>query len=345
MSVASRNPFDLLSDETPGTQAPSTKAASEQPLATGTPSTRGSQKARGGPASRGGRYYQRGSGAAGSGPRDQPDQAEDSPREGKRNGEERGRGRGRGGRGRGDRGRGERGRGGYSRPFDDKHSKTGKTDTEKKVNQGWGSDEGKTELKAEEDGSKDAAAEAPTNDWGNDGAAAADAAWAAPDPAEPSGEAAQGATPAEARRDRDEEDNTLTLEQYLAQKKAIASVPQLEGRKANDGDDELFKDAVQVLKGSDDEAYFSGKPKAASKRPKKEDGKGRQYILFDGEFADRPSRGGRGGRGGDRGRDSRDGRGRGRGSRGRGRGDFYGANGSADRQVDVADQSAFPSLS
>ncbi|THH06922.1 hypothetical protein EW145_g3741 [Phellinidium pouzarii] len=336
MSVASRNPFDILSDAVPETPAPSSKTSNAQPAVTAAPATRGGQKGRSGPASRGGRYYQRGGGAASSAARDQPEQAEDSARDGKRNSEERerGRGRGRGGRGRG----GDRGRGGQVRPFDDRHSKTSKSDTEKKVSQAWGSDEGKAELKAEEDGLKDAAADVPTNDWGNEGAAAADDAWGIPAPVETA--KAADAAPAETRRNREEEeeDNTLTLDQYLARQreKSVPVVPQLESRKANDGDDALWKDAVKVVKGEEEEAYFAGKPKAFKSRPKAKEEK--KIIEINAQF-DRPSRGGRGGRGGDRDR------GRGRGGRGRGRGEFHGANGNGSRQVDVADESAFPSLS
>ncbi|KAH8120355.1 hypothetical protein DFH11DRAFT_1559708 [Phellopilus nigrolimitatus] len=346
MSVASRNPFDLLSDESPSAPAPTTTSAKEQPTTTEVPSTRGGQKGRTGPASRGGRYYPRG-GAANSGAREQPE-AEESPREGKRAVEEGGRGRGRGGRGRGDRGdRGRSGGAGRGRPFD-KHSATGKTDSDRKVHQGWGGDEASTELKAEEDGSKDAAAEVPTNnDWANDGAAAAaDDPWGTPAPVEPAAEASQDAAPAEARHAREEEeDNTLTLDEYHAQQKekAAALIPQLEPRRPNDGDDGLFKDAVQVLKGEDGEAYFAPKPKNVKQRTKQKEEK--VVIEIDGHF-ERPSRGGRGGRGGDRGSDrgSRGG-GRGRGGRGRGRGEFSGANGNGNfRQVDVDDKSAFPTL-
>ena len=138
------------------------------------------------------------------------------------------------------------------------------SDSDKKIHQGWGGDEGKSELKAEEDGSKDAFAESPKptgddNAWGapaNDGDG-----WGAP-PAD-FGTPAQEDTPAETRRGKEEEeDNTLTLDQYLAQQKEKASdvVPKLENvRQANDGAENLFKDAIQVVKGGDEDSYFAGK--------------------------------------------------------------------------------------
>ena len=204
-------------------------------------------------------------------------------------------GRGRG-RGRGERGRG--GRGGRGRPFD-KHSQTGKTyvpptpsptalppslthspaprsDSGKKVSQGWGADEGEPELKAETAAANDASAEAAT-EWG---AAPAADSWGEPVPtstttdAAPTGDAAGGAEGEKddgARRAREaaveEEDNTLTLDQYLKQKQELNIVPKLETRKANEGDDSIWKDAVALSK-KDEEAgaYFVGKVSARAVR-------------------------------------------------------------------------------
>lgn len=243
------------------------------------------------------------------------------------------------------------------------------SDTEKKVSQGWGADEGEAELKAETAGEGDAAADAlsPSADasgWGVPAAGGADE-WAVPTTEETP--APEGEKPAEGRRGRDrepeEEDNTLTLDEYLKQQKEkeLAAVPKLEPRKANEGDDSIWKDAVLVNKKDEDEsAYFVGgkvripllvcttsklmnlpllksKSAAPKARAKKEE---KVYIEIDARF-ERPARGGRGGRGGDRGDRGGDrARGRGRGG-GRGR-----ANGnSAAPTVDVDDQSAFPSLS
>ncbi len=135
------------------------------------------------------------------------------------------------------------------------------SDSEKKVGQGWGHEEGNAELKDETAGETDAKAEAgapaegawgaeTTADWGapaTDAAAAGDAA--ADDKAE-----------GRPRREVEEEDNTLTLEEYLKQKKDLELVPKLETRKANEGDDSIWKDAIPVTKKDEEEdAYFVGK--------------------------------------------------------------------------------------
>ncbi|KAI0094660.1 hypothetical protein BDY19DRAFT_901792 [Irpex rosettiformis] len=334
MSVASKNAFALLEDDSsrPSTPAP---AAAKAAAATPAPAaaTRGTQKSRGGPASRGGRYYQRG--GKSSGPRDgqngdvaAEDATGDVPR---KRFEGEGRGRGRGGRGRG----GERGRGGRGRPFD-KHSATGKTDSEKKVGQGWGHEEGSAELKDETAGETDAKVEAGAPAEGGWGAETSTDAWGAPTEGAATGEAAaDDKADGRPRREPEEEDNTLTLEEYLKQKKELELVPKLETRKANEGDDSIWKDAIAVTKKDDDEdAYFVGKTKSAPKaRTKKEE---KVFLEIDARF-ERPQRGGRGGRGGDRGDRPRGGRGRG----GRGRG----ANGNTGGPtLNVADETAFPSL-
>ena len=163
------------------------------------------------------------------------------------------------------------------------------SDSDKKIHNGWGGDDGNAELKAEQAATIDAAAESGgTNDWaapaadapaGDWGAPAADASagdWGAPavdtsagDWGAPPQDAAPGQSPdaektdGARRRDRnpEEEDNTLTLDQYLAQQKEKenALLPKLETRKANDGaEDTIFNDATRLEKG-EGEAYFSGK--------------------------------------------------------------------------------------
>lgn len=141
------------------------------------------------------------------------------------------------------------------------------SDSEKKVSQGWGADEGEAELKAETAGEGDAAADAlsPSADasgWGVPAASGADD-WAVPTTEETP--APEGEKPSEGRRGRDrepeEEDNTLTLDEYLKQQKEreLAAIPKLEPRKANEGDDSIWKDAVLVNKKDEDEsAYFVG---------------------------------------------------------------------------------------
>ncbi|KAK7463615.1 hypothetical protein VKT23_006958 [Stygiomarasmius scandens] len=324
MSVASRNPFALLDEGSRPASPPPKASAPPAPV----PQRGTAQKSRGGPASRGGKYYARGGGAR-SAVRDSPaeDATDSAPR--KFDGE-RGRGRGRGG------GRGAP-RGGR-RQFD-RHSATGKTDSDKKIHQGWGGDDGTRELQDETIATVDAAAEAasPAADtWGAEANASADA-WGSSD-APPADGSAPDSKPEGRPRREEEEDNTLTLDQYMAQQKEkeLGSVPKLETRKANEGTDgNIWKDVVPLEKSGED-AYFVGKGKAAPKaRAKKEE---KVFLEIDARF-ERPSRGGPRGRGGgDRGRGG--GRGRGRGGANNGR-----TNGASAATVNVDDETAFPSLS
>ncbi|KAI0271368.1 hypothetical protein BC834DRAFT_859159 [Gloeopeniophorella convolvens] len=342
--VAHKNPFAILGDDS--SDAPTTTPASKKADAPAAQPTRTAAKSKG-PASRGGRYYPRG----GKAPRDSAQDGQDEPAVGDDGAKKRceypsshsstdpfsysptvdGEGRGRGrGRGRGDRGRGR------GRPFD-RHSQTGKTDSDKKVHQSWGGDEGGDELKAEEGGKTDAQVEgaaAATDDWG---AAAAAEDWGAT-PAEgdaaPAADAEKGAEGRRPReREPEEEDNTISYDQYLAQLKeaAAAAVPKLEGvREANEGDDDVWRDAVQRKKSEEEDAYFVGKTKTSTKA--RTEKKEKVFIEIDARF-DRPNRGGRG-----RGTIER-GRGRGRGAPRGGR-----TNGSP-AAVNVDDETAFPSLS
>jgi len=369
MSVATRNPFALLDDDEPAEpiQPPQTEVADVSPQ-----TNRPTQKSRGGPASRGAKYYPRGGKPSNPGD-ESAAAADDSQRkfEGPReNGRDRGRGRGRGGDGRG-------GGGGGRRPYD-KHSQTGKTDSDKKVHQGWGGDDGNTEFKTEQAATVDAAVESGANNWNADpaevdwagtatDATAVDAwastapdttavdAWAstAPDavlaadawavPSDPVAAADNDKPEGRPRRDREpeEEDNTLTLSQYLAQQKGKESaIPKLENtRKANEGaSDDLWKDVVPLSKNEEEDAYFVGKSKSAPKaRPKKEE---KIYLEIEARF-DRPERSGRGrGRGdrGDRGGD------RGRGSRGSRGVPKTGGRQNGGTYINIDDQAAFPSL-
>lgn len=160
------------------------------------------------------------------------------------------------------------------------------SDSDKKIHNGWGGDDGNAELKAEQAATFDAAAESgglndwaapaetPAGDWG----APADTSggdWAAPadtsagDWGAPSQDTAQGQPPdaekpdSARRRDRDpeEEDNTLTLDQYLAQQKEKenALLPKLETRKANEGTEDAIWDGATRLEKGEGDAYFSGK--------------------------------------------------------------------------------------
>lgn len=141
------------------------------------------------------------------------------------------------------------------------------SDTEKRVHQSWGGDDGPTELKDETAAVTDAAAD--SNDWGVAATdAPADDPWGAPiaadafAPTEPERERGEGRPRREREpREPEEEDNTLTLEQYLAQKQESTVIPKLEAvRKANEGaDDNIWKDAVPIQKNEEEDAYFVGK--------------------------------------------------------------------------------------
>ncbi|KAF8642329.1 hypothetical protein AX16_009598 [Volvariella volvacea WC 439] len=319
MSVATKNPFAILdaenaSDFSSPAPAPKETAAPPAPA-------RGAQRSRGGPAARGGKYYSRGGGNK-STPRDQNQSgAEEPPAEHQRKFE--------GGRGRG-RGRGNQGGGrGRGRQFD-RHSATGKTDSDKKIHQSWGGDDGKTELKVEQAATVDAAAEG-SGDWGAGENTAADWGTPAADAPAAEGDKLERERPPRKEREPEEEDNTLTFDQYLAkQKEKESAVPKIESiRKANEGAGaDIWKDVVPLQKTEEEEAYYVGKGKAAPKaRNKKEE---KVFLEIDARF-ERPDRGRGRGRGGDRGR------GRGRGGRGGAR-----QNGPA---LNVDDETAFPSLS
>lgn len=227
------------------------------------------------------------------------------------------RGRGRGGE-RGGRGRGGKARG---RQFD-RHSGTGREETEKSQRLGQGGLDGASEVKNEEGAKADAKADAKNyaKEDQEDAAAAAAAARAA----------------------EEEEAKTLTLDQYLASQKekreklaAPAAPRELEADEQSYG---------QKLERNENLEYFAGQGKKAAAAPKAH--KTKQTIEFEPRYdAPQPSRGGRSDRGrGDRGRGGARGRGdRGRGgARGSGRG--RGAARSSGPVVNLKDESAFPSL-
>lgn len=114
-------------------------------------------------------------------------------------------------------------------------------DTEKAEAAGWGAEEGKSELQAEVLGEDDAKAAA-----------------AAATPVE----GAQTPAYERAPREEEEEDNTQTYDEYLAEQAAkklsLAALPA--ARAANEGADESqWKDAVlRARKGEADEEWFLG---------------------------------------------------------------------------------------
>lgn len=244
---------------------------------------------------------------------------------------ERGGGRGgdyreRGGRGGGRGGRGGRGSGrGGGRQFD-RHSGTGREETEKSVRQGWGGVDGASAQKQEQGAKEDAKHEAEQN--------------AQEDAADKKAER-------EAAQPEPEQDKTLTLDEYL--KSQAEKRPQLAASAPRTvQEDESYG---QRLDRGEGESYFAGtEKKTSAPRPRKE----KQLVEIDPVYTS-PSMsrgsgngprgggrgGGRGGRGGARG-----GRGNGRGGRGSGRGGRSGGRGGNQGPVvNLADENAFPSLS
>jgi len=213
-------------------------------------------------------------------------------------------------------------------------------DSQKKVEHGWGADDGEAELNAEQQGEKDAQDE--ENAPQTPAAEKADGGWGAAE-----GEATVApAAPVE----EEEEEITKSYDEYLAERAATqnSTFGKKEGRQVNN---ETVEGTQFRREGIDD--FFSGKEKAAKARTttKKE----KVFIEFDGQFASpagAPSgdRGGRGGRGGDRGRGGRGGgRGGERGARGTGAGRGAPRGRAAPRggrsgAVDANDEKAFPAL-
>lgn len=225
--------------------------------------------------------------------------------------------------------------GGERRQFERRSG--GYQDSQKKVESGWGANEGSAELSAEVEGEKDAADEetAPQTP-----AAEGDGGRGASD--EPTAAATGFGDDAEETPEEPEEVQK-SYEEYLAEKAAAAlEFGKKEVRQVSEA---ALEGTAFVREGIVD--FFSGKEKTTTKaaKPKKE----KVFIEVDGQFArpasDRPTRGGdrgRGGRGGGRGGD--------RGGRGRGaprgaRGGFGGANSRGGAQgLNSTDEKAFPAL-
>lgn len=199
-------------------------------------------------------------------------------------------------------------------------------DSQKKVEQGWGSNEGTAELTAEVQGEKDAQAE--------ETAPGTPAAEDAPV------EAAAEETPEEP------EEVQKSYDDFLAEKAAAAfAFGKKEGRQVNA---ETVEGKAFVREGIDD--FFAGKEKTAAAKTKAAK-KEKVYIEVDGQFAqpagsrppreDRPQRGGRGG-----GRGRGEGRGRGAPRGGAGRGAFGGNSNarSGAAAANISDEKAFPAL-
>jgi plasminogen activator inhibitor 1 RNA-binding protein len=260
----------------------------------------------------------------------------------------------------------------------------------KQTDQGWGAPTGDAEWGDEKAGQDIASQEIKEGGWDGDAqapgfkdtAAPAEGAWDAGNNGAPGfteNSAAEGGAPAESAEPAEPEDHHKSYADYLAEQatKKMAALGVLEPRPANEGSkqDKKWKNAKELTKSGDEEAYFEGAgEKARRERDRQRNAK--EKVDLDYSFKE-PSRGSeRGGRGRGRGdRGDRGGRGRGRGGgdfsdrgdregahrgrgegfqrrgdrgergehRGRGRGRGRGEGGEAAPVV-ISDENAFPSL-
>ncbi|KAI5847853.1 hypothetical protein DFP73DRAFT_572360 [Morchella snyderi] len=228
---------------------------------------------------------------------------------------------------------GGRGRGG--RRQYDRHSQTGRVDTEKQVGQGWGANKGTKEwddeLAGVELAQKDAA-----------GADSADpnAVPASEDPA-----AAEGGATAEVPEEVEEVHKTY--DEYLAElaQRQADLGPPTEVRRPNEGgNDKKWAAAKEFSR--EEGAYFVGESRDKTRNRER---KTKQILDIEPRYVE-PRDAGRGGARGGRGRGGdRGGRGRGerapRGDRdGDRRGDYRGTGKSSTGTPNLDDTSAFPSL-
>jgi len=225
------------------------------------------------------------------------------------------------------------GRGGFrgrGREFD-RHSGTGKYDSEKKETVGWGE-----QTTAWEEGEKNVAAEA-----------ASDAIEAEVK--------AEDETTDHSTYKPEPEEIVKTLDEYFAERAAKSlSVSLPEARQPNEGsDDSTWKDAVPLEEEEDEDVFIVGKEQAH--RLKNKNKKEKVFLEIEQRFTPRPGggggrgRSGRGGPGGGPGsgldgetRSERPPRGAYRGTRSGGRVGRH-SNG-VGAEVDVDDVEAFPSL-
>ena len=245
------------------------------------------------------------------------------------------------------------------------------SDHVKQADQSWGAPTGNSELHDEQAGEAIAKAEekeeGAAGGWDSGGAGTGngwDDGGAAPLPddadgtAPPNGAAPSSVDPTSAVKEpeADQADNSKSYADYMAEqaeKKLKLGAPELKARKPNEGTQakKEWENAKPISKEVEEGNFMSGLgkgEKAKRERAKKE----KQTLDVDLRYVE-PSRGSgeRGGRGrgrGDRGEFRGRGRGRGDGSRSRGAGGFRGGRGGGgpreSGQVNVEDQSAFPSL-
>ncbi|KAL0632971.1 hypothetical protein Q9L58_008129 [Maublancomyces gigas] len=243
--------------------------------------------------------------------------------------------------GRGGRGGGGGGGGGGGRQYD-RHSQTGRVDTDKQVGQGWGANKGTNEWDDERAGEelaqKDAAGienQDPSTAPAETPAAEVETIEEVPEP-EP-------------------EEIVKTYDEYLAElaQRQADLGPPVEVRRPNEGSsNKKWATAKELSRKEEEEGdYFIGESKDKARNRER---KTKQVLDIEPRFVE-PREGSRGGsaprggrgRGGDRG-------GRGRGDRDRGdrggdrggdrRGGYNGPTRGSGGAVNIADPSAFPSL-
>ncbi|EKC98060.1 hypothetical protein A1Q2_07606 [Trichosporon asahii var. asahii CBS 8904] len=177
---------------------------------------------------------------------------------------------------------------------------------EKKPTETWNNDEGKAELTAENQGEKDAVVDA--------------------------------AAPEEETEEAEPEDNSKTLDQYLAERAEAALSGNLGKKEARQVNTDDVKGTE--FKREDPEEFFVGKSKPKAEKEAKAK-KEKIFIPVDGQFAS-PARAPRTERPAGRGRGGNRGAARGQGApRGNARG---GARGPRQAAVDANDESSFPAL-
>lgn len=217
-----------------------------------------------------------------------------------------------------------RGRGGRGRQYD-RHSQTGRVDTDKQVNQGWGANRGEWDD------------ERAGDDLAQQDAAGANAQDPNAVPASENPAAAEGETALETAEPELEE-VVKTYDEYLAElaQRQADLGPPVEARRPNEGgSDKKWSTAKELSRKEEEGDYFVGESKDKSRNRER---KTKNVLDIEPHFIE-PREAGRGGRG----RGGRGGRGRGdRGSRSD-RGDQY-RNRSTGDAVNIADPSAFPSL-
>ena len=133
------------------------------------------------------------------------------------------------------------------KPFD-RHSRTNRTDTKKKLKQGWGDNDAKRELEAETEGLQDAVAELAEEDEA--------------EPAKPAGKSLQE-----------------YFEELKLQQQEISSSKTL--RKANEGAEQKWSSEEQIVK--EQEVFV---PSTSTKKAKSKAQKEKKFLEIDAVFAD-----------------------------------------------------------